>query len=246
MLHVYLYNTVNINTFVGARCLFTTKGRVASVTTFMACCDVLEISNPTWAIFENVQAIDRESANDECLCLCVLVRCAVPLTTWQPLVWLSQADQLGPLSPRDRCQRLRLSDLSSGRRMVWAAAVPSQSILGMFKPECSRCCYLCKYFLPERQVSSSEDVHKAPSPGVTAVFLKALAFQLAFCFTAYRSISCFCFTAQDRFLLADDDPAVTSYLQTLQEEREKQRAKEAERPSEKNPSWISLHMSLAE
>ncbi|CAK9000470.1 unnamed protein product, partial [Durusdinium trenchii] len=54
------------------------------------------------------------------------------------------------------------------------------------------------------------------------------------------------FFQSDRFLLADDDPAVTSYLQTLQEEREKQRAKEAERPSEKNPSWISLHMSLAE
>ncbi|CAK9086334.1 Uncharacterized protein SCF082_LOCUS40838, partial [Durusdinium trenchii] len=130
------------------------EGRVASVTTFMACCDVLEISNPTWAIFENVQAIDRESANDEQtnLDLC-----------------LQEIDAKGYA-----CQTYLLDD-------AW-------------------------YGLPQSR---------------RRVYL-------------------------DRFLLADDDPAVTSYLQTLQEEREKQRAKEAERPSEKNPSWISLHMSLAE
>lgn len=33
---------------------------MASVTTFHACLDVVDTSRPTWAIFENVESIDRE------------------------------------------------------------------------------------------------------------------------------------------------------------------------------------------
>ncbi|CAK9069202.1 unnamed protein product [Durusdinium trenchii] len=36
------------------------EGHVASVTTFHACLDVVDTSRPTWAIFENVESIDRE------------------------------------------------------------------------------------------------------------------------------------------------------------------------------------------
>ena len=36
------------------------QGKVASVNTFEACCDVLKTSSPVWALFENVTSIDRE------------------------------------------------------------------------------------------------------------------------------------------------------------------------------------------
>lgn len=36
------------------------EGKVASVNTFAACCDVLKTSSPAWALFENVTSIDRE------------------------------------------------------------------------------------------------------------------------------------------------------------------------------------------
>lgn len=37
---------------------------MASVDTFMACCDVIDACNPQWCVFENVQTIDREVDKD--------------------------------------------------------------------------------------------------------------------------------------------------------------------------------------
>ena len=56
--------------------------------------------------------------------------------------------------------------------------------------------------------------------------------------------------SQENFLLPDDDPAVTNYLEHLQAERAKDKKKLAEQAdagvAEKSPAWISLHMQLAE
>lgn len=43
------------------------QGNVASVSTFHACLDVLDLSTPSWAIFENVESIDKEVDPDLCL-----------------------------------------------------------------------------------------------------------------------------------------------------------------------------------
>ena len=52
---------------------------------------------------------------------------------------------------------------------------------------------------------------------------------------------------QERFLMSDDDPAVTAYLEHLQAEREAQRKRAEEQSGEsKTPGWIALHMQVAE
>lgn len=40
------------------------KGNVASVTTFHGCLDVLDECSPVWAVFENVESVDREVDDD--------------------------------------------------------------------------------------------------------------------------------------------------------------------------------------
>lgn len=56
-----------------------TKGKVASVSTFTACLDVLESCQPVWSLLENVLSIDREVDQDTLLgflnsdCQCQLV-----------------------------------------------------------------------------------------------------------------------------------------------------------------------------
>jgi hypothetical protein len=52
---------------------------------------------------------------------------------------------------------------------------------------------------------------------------------------------------QEKFLLPDDDPAIASYLEHLQGEREAQRKKAEEQSGEsKTPGWLALHMQIAE
>ena len=48
------------------------------------------------------------------------------------------------------------------------------------------------------------------------------------------------------FLLPDTDDKVIEYLSDLQYLRQKEAAKDAENPPEKNPAWMALHMSCAE
>jgi hypothetical protein len=51
-----------LHTMFGSTCdvILLAQGKVASVNTFAACCDVLKTSSPAWALFENVTSIDRE------------------------------------------------------------------------------------------------------------------------------------------------------------------------------------------
>lgn len=53
--------------------------------------------------------------------------------------------------------------------------------------------------------------------------------------------------SKDNFMLPDDHPHVLDYFEHLRELRDKNQEKEAEMGAgRKSPSWISLHMNVAE
>ncbi|CAK9118311.1 unnamed protein product, partial [Durusdinium trenchii] len=169
------------------------SGNVASVTTFHGCLDVLDECSPVWAVFENVESIDREVDDDTQtnLELC-----------------------LAAIADRGYASQSFLLDA------LW---------FGL--PQSRRRVYIVCLSIRDRNVGcSAEDFLSNVQSIITKLYLQS--------------------PPADKFLLPDTHALVKGHLRSLEADRQQRLAKEQEQDTSKahpkNPSWMALHMNVAE